>query len=211
MNIHWTALTERFPDEEQCLASFIAWQAAEVISNVKPANLINILDRELSCGRNIHALWERHKRSVFTAGEIRAVELKRKDDRILVLIYHPDSLSSVLQKHVVKKTLRNLGYHYDSLDEALAHLKCRMQGDDFPHEIGFFLGYSIKDVFGFMGLCDLPLVGNGPWKMYGKLEASLATLEEHLAARESVIDTLRSDVNPMLLLQKKRPVIKQAA
>jgi hypothetical protein len=86
-----------------------------------------------------------------------------------------------------------------------------MQDDDFPHEIGFFLGYPIKDVFGFMGLCDLPLVGNGPWKMYGKLEASVTTLKEHLAARKSVLDTLRSTLNPMLLLQKKRPVIQQAA
>ena len=64
MNIHWTKLTHRFPDEKQCLASFIAWQAAEVIAGAKPANLINILDRELACGRNMSSLWEKHKTSV---------------------------------------------------------------------------------------------------------------------------------------------------
>lgn len=53
MNIHWTKLTCLFPEEKQCLASFIVWQAAEVIAGAKPANLINILDRELTCGGNI--------------------------------------------------------------------------------------------------------------------------------------------------------------
>jgi len=65
MGIHWTSLTERFPDEDQCLACFLAWQAAEVISNAKPANLINIRDRELACGRNIHALWNKHTKVIF--------------------------------------------------------------------------------------------------------------------------------------------------
>jgi len=206
MGIHWTSLTERFPDEEQCLASFIAWQAAEVISNVKPANLVNIFDRELACGRNIHALWQKYKATVFAAGEIRALELKQKNNSLLILIYHQEALAKVLQKHVVKATLGKLGYRYDNSIEALAQLKERMQGADFPHEVGFFLGYPIKDVLGFMGLCNLPHVGNGPWKMYGKREASMATWKEHLAARKSVLDTLCSNVNPLFLLQKNPPV-----
>ena len=86
-----------------------------------------------------------------------------------------------------------------------------MQEDEFPHEIGFFLGYPTKDVLGFMGMNNLPLVGSGPWKMYGKLEESLSTLKDHLAARESVLEVLTSDLNPLLLIQKKRSVIQQAA
>lgn len=210
MNIHWTKLTHRFPDEKQCLASFIAWQAAEVIAGAKPANLINILDRELACGRNMSSLWEKHKTSVLKNGNVCGHVLKQKIDRKLALIYNPTKLENVLTRTPVKKALGQLGYDYNNADEALYHLQRRMQGVEFPHEIGFFLGYPIKDVYGFMGLCDLPVAGNGPWKMYGKLESSLALLNEHIEARKVVIGALCSGKNPIAII-KKRPVIQQAA
>lgn len=211
MKIHWTKLTHRFLDERQCLASFIACQAAEVIANVKPANLISVLNRELPCGRNMYTLWKKHKFSTLAKGHTLAIDFKRNDDRQLVLVYNPVALNNVLQRKPVKKVLGRLGYEYKTLNEALGHLKTRMKGNDFPHEIGFFLGYPVKDVFAFMGLCDLPLVGNGPWRMYGKLESSLAVLNEHNAAREAMLDALQSGINPLSLLQKKRPEFQQAA
>ncbi|MDT8440273.1 MAG: hypothetical protein RQ723_01270 [Desulfuromonadales bacterium] len=79
MNIHWAKLTHRFPDEKQCLASFIAWQGAEVIAGVKPTNLINILDRELACGRNMSRLWEKHKTSVLKNRNVSALVLPKFD------------------------------------------------------------------------------------------------------------------------------------
>ncbi len=202
MKIHWTKLIHRYPDEQQCLASFIAWQAAEVIAGVKPANLINILDREQTCGRNIASLWAKHHKSVLKNGDVAGLVLKQKGDRQLVLIYNPDALENVLLRKPVMKALGLLGYDYDNVDQALEHLVERLQGGDFPHEIGFFLGYPVKDVYGFMGLCELPVAGNGPWKMYGKLESSLAVLNEHIAAREVVIDALCAGSNPLSLIEK---------
>lgn len=201
MNIHWTTLTARYPDERDCLAGFLACQAAEVVSGGKPANLINILDRQLSCGRNIHDLWRRHATAVLAAGELEAVELQHKPARVLLLIYRPALLSRILEKKVVRKTLAGLGYRYDGYKTALDQLQDRMREGDFPHEIGFFLGYPVKDVLGFMGLVDLPLTGRSPWKMYGRLETSLATLESHRAARQSVFESLASAASPLTLLQ----------
>lgn len=85
MNIHWTKLTHRFPDEKQYLASFIAWQAAEVVAGAKPANLIDILDRQLTCGRNMSRLREKHIASVLRKGKISGLVLKQKDNRQLAL------------------------------------------------------------------------------------------------------------------------------
>ncbi len=202
MNNHWTKLTHRFPDEKECLASFIAWQAAEVVAGVKPANLINILDRELACGRNMVTLWSKHKGSVLMQGNLRSLDLKSKNDRLLVFIYNSKALEKILKRAPVKKALDPLGYDCENADEALRHLQKRMQGIDFPHEIGFFLGYPVKDVYGFMGLCELPVVGNGTWKMYGKLESSLAVLNEHIAAREVMIDALCSGNSPLALIKR---------
>lgn len=202
MNIHWTKLAHRFPDEKQCLASFIAWQAAEVIAGAKPANLINILDRELACGRNMSKLWEKHNPSILKNGNVSGLVLKQKGDRQLALIYNPEELENVLKRIPVKKALGQFGYDYENVNEALGHLQKRMQGAAFPHEIGFFLGYPIKDVYGFMGLCELPVTGNGPWKMYGKLESSLDILNKHMAAREVVIEALCTGDNPLTLIKK---------
>lgn len=202
MNNHWTKLTHRFPDEKQCLASFIAWQAAEVIAGVKSANLINIPDRELACGRNMVHLWEKHKASALSNGKVLGLVLKHKGERKLTLIYNPTELEITLNRTPVKKALSQLGYNYDNVGEAIEYLKKRMQGGDFPHEVGFFLGYPIKDVYGYMGLCELPAVGKSPWKMYGKLETSLAVLNKHVAAREIVIDALCTGDNPLALINE---------
>jgi len=202
MNMHWTKLTHLFPDEKQCLASFIAWQAAEVVAGAKPANLINILDRELACGRNMSRLWDKHKTSVLKNGNICGLVLKQKEDRQLALIYNPSELENILKRTPVQKVLGQLGYDFDNVNEALNRLQCRMQEGGFPHEIGFFLGYPIKDVYGYMGLCELPVAGSGPWKMYGKLDSSLALLNEHIAAREVIVDALCSGNNPLSLIKK---------
>jgi hypothetical protein len=202
MKTHWTKLIHRFPDEKQCLASFIAWQAAEVIAGAKPANLINILDRELACGRNMFSLWEKHKTFVLRNGNVSGLVLKKKDDRQLVLIYNPTKLANVLKRTPIKKALVQRGYDYKNIYEALEYLQKRIYGTDFPHEIGFFLGYPIKDVYGFMGLCELPVTGHGPWKMYGKVDSSLALLNEHTAAREIVIGALCSGSDPLALIKK---------
>lgn len=202
MNIHWTKLTHRFLDEKQCLASFIAWQAAEVIAGAKPANLINIPDRKLACGRNMAQLWEKHRALALNDGKVSGVVLKNKGERHLALIYNPHELESTLNRTPVKKALTQLGYDYDNVRDAIAYLKKRMQGICFPHEVGFFLGYPIKDVYCFMGLCELPTVGKSPWRMYGKLDASLAVLNKHIAAREIVIDALCSGSDPLSLLRK---------
>jgi len=209
MNTHWTSLTGKYPDEKQCLASFLAWQAAEVVAGVKPANLISVLDRILPCGRNIHTLWEKHGQSVLAGSEIRAVEMQHREGHRLVLIYHPAQLDKVLQKCVVKKTLSRLGYCYESTAEALLCLRGRMGREGFPHEVGFFLGYPVKDVYGYMGLCDLPLVGSGPWRMYGNLDASLATLNRHQAARQAIQEKLSINLNPLLLLRNKQTAVRQ--
>lgn len=200
--MHWSNFIIKQTDEKKCLASFLAWQAAEVVAQAKPANLINILDRELACGRNMSSLWEKHKTSVLKDSKVLGLELKQKNDRRLVLIYNPVELEKVLFRRPVQKALKQLGYEYENVDEALRHIQKQMQGAGFPHEIGFFLGYPIKDVYGFMGLCDLPVSGNGSWKIYGKVESSLAVLNEHIAAREVVIDALCTGDNPMALIKK---------
>ena len=47
-----------------------------------------------------------------------------------------------------------------------------MESEEFPHEIGVFLGYPLKDVLGFMGYGKKELVEIRNWKIYGDKQVS---------------------------------------
>lgn len=211
MSPHWTDLTTRHIDERDCLATFVAWQAAEVLAGTKPANLINVLDKELACGRNIFGLWQKHSAELFQKSSYQAVVLKKKSDRSLVLIFDPMALELNLRNEEIQQTLASLGYQSPRLKEMISHLRTRMLGDDFPHEIGFFLGYPIKDVLGFMGISNLPLVGNVYWKMFGELEPSMKVLNEHIKGRSRVLQLLNAGTKALSLLNQPVTVHQKAA
>ena len=46
------------------------------------------------------------------------------------------------------------------------------ENDEFPHEIGLFLGYPIEDVVGFIRYAGKGCKLSGLWKVYGDAEAA---------------------------------------
>ncbi len=86
-----------------------------------------------------------------------------------LFVYNKKSLEAVLKRKVVKRILVDLGYpNSDDYKVLVAHLVEKLkQSDEFPHEIGFFLGYPIKDVIGYMGLKSLPHTKTLSWQVYG--------------------------------------------
>ena len=58
------------------------------------------------------------------------------------------------------------------MESYLNHLKNRFLNNYFPHEIGIFLGYPLKDVEVFMGFSDQKLTKINGWRVYGDPEIS---------------------------------------
>ena len=57
------------------------------------------------------------------------------------------------------------------IDSVLAHLKERLSiNEEFPHEIGVFLGYPLEDVMGFIHHNGKNFQLSGMWKVYGNKE-----------------------------------------
>lgn len=56
-----------------------------------------------------------------------------------------------------------------------------------PHEVGFALGYPVKDVLGFMGLQPLACSGACGWQVYGDFESSQRLGQRFLEARQEAI------------------------
>ena len=78
--------------------------------------------------------------------------------------------------------LNKRGYYYKTVSQAIALLKEKLIENDFPHEIGIFLGYPLSDVLGFIN--NEPCCCMGAWKVYSPKKAeyfkSLFKLFDHV-------------------------------
>lgn len=189
----WQQLAPRFGGERDCLAAFLAMETAEVLDGVKPANLINLADRRQPCGRNLFQLWRRHGRSLLAASGLAWRELPGRRGGVLLLIYHAEALARLLARPATRAVLARAGYADPGVPEAaLDQLASRLGEENFPHEIGVFLGYPLKDVAAFLGWVELPFACQALWRIYGNPERSLALAELFRASRCRMAQQLTS-------------------
>jgi hypothetical protein len=123
-----------------------------------------------------------------TAGKLRFLLLRRRDKNALVFAYSPRLLSRALESAGVRKTLKSLGYPVEEAGACLAFLERRFwEGGDFPHEVGFFLGYPPDDVLGFMRHRGSHCKLCGMWKVYGDVPKAAALFAEYALCRDRLV------------------------
>jgi hypothetical protein len=199
----WRTLAPLFPDERDCLASFLALEGAETISGVKPGNLVNVANRLRPCGRNPYELWRGHGAALLAGTELEALELDDRGGSLLLYLYRRDLLQRILDRKPVAAILDKCSYQEPAnLSLTLAQLQARVKGKSFPHEIGIFLGYPLKDVLAFMGQIALPFACQGPWKIYGRPEQSLELADRFRQCRCRMANLLRSNIDPVACLRQ---------
>lgn len=99
---------------------------------------------------------------------VRIIPLRVKAGKALIYVYRPSLLKSKLQEDEARDLLDERGYCSQSCAVCLSHLIGRMtQSDEFPHEIGLFLGYPCEDVKGFIDNKAACAKCVGCWKVYG--------------------------------------------
>jgi len=193
----WQELSERFPDDRDCLASFLVLEVAEVLQGAKPANLVAIANKRRPCGRNLYLLWKQHGATLLAESGLQVRELADRGSSLLLLLYRPEALAALLALKSVSVILKKSGYATpEDPEEVLAELEKRVAGEGFPHEIGVFLGYPLKDVVGFMGLARLSFTCQGPWKIFGDPSQSLSLARSHRECRCRMSQQLASGCNP---------------
>lgn len=104
---------------------------------------------------------------------LRIIPLRYRDGRALIYIYRVSRLDQDLRKEEAARLLRERGYACDTPEHCISHLIRRLRdGEEFPHEIGLFLGYPPEDVQGFIknGAAGSKLTGY--WKVYGDVDAA---------------------------------------
>ena len=90
-----------------------------------------------------------------------------------VLFINEKSMEKVLSNKRCVNFLKFMGYSSEyKINDYMNELVFRLQSEEFPHEIGVFLGYPLKDVLGFMGYGKNELVEIRNWRIYGDKEVS---------------------------------------
>ena len=95
---------------------------------------------------------------------LRALPLRIREYSALVYLYRPSRLKKDLENPAAIKILQDHGY--SCYGKCLPKLIERIRAsEEFPHEIGLFLGYPPEDVQGFLD--HRPCKCSGCWKVYG--------------------------------------------
>ena len=95
---------------------------------------------------------------------LRALPLRIREYSALVYLYRPSRLKKDLEDPAAIKILQDHGY--SCYGKCLPKLIERVRtSEEFPHEIGLFLGYPPEDVQGFLD--HRPCKCSGCWKVYG--------------------------------------------
>lgn len=102
---------------------------------------------------------------------LRIVPLRFSQGRALIYLYRPGRLQSDMADSQASKMLRQLGYDPENTSRCLMELSRRLRvSEEFPHEIGLFLGYPPEDVQGFIEHRSRDFKCAGLWKVYGDEE-----------------------------------------
>ena len=98
--------------------------------------------------------------------------------RALLYLYRPILLRSDLCTQEARDILLRFGYEVTSPDECIRRLTDRIcECDEFPHEVGLFLGYPPEDVKGFIEFGGQKSKASGYWKVYGDVDRAQRQFE----------------------------------
>ena len=107
---------------------------------------------------------------------LRVIPLRISAHNAMIYIYRPERLSKDLADSKAACILEDCGYTGRTVPGCISLLMERLRvGEDFPHEIGLFLGYPPEDVSGFIENKALKSKATGHWKVYGDEKKAMKT------------------------------------
>lgn len=141
-------------------------QCAPTLAGMKPGSIFRFKHSSLEALRQKVCQW--NERLTPLGLEVQIL-LECPDDRsAIVFAYRRNHLERLLADHGCQEFLKDTGYTDADLDGLLAQLACRLETQpEFPHEIGVFLGYPLRDVIGFIENRGQNFTCCGFWKSYG--------------------------------------------
>ena len=147
-------------------SDFIVEHCAPTLSGVKVGNLVT---QFYSSREELYDFIKTQDELLRPKG-VRIVLMRVSETRALIYVYRQKQLARLLSRPCVQQFLSNFGYTDFSLDACLSLMRARLLLNDFPHEIGVFLGYPLADIQAFIENkgANCPLTGY--WKAYTNID-----------------------------------------
>ena len=167
----------------QPFETILVRQGALTLAGMKPGSLFCLTSPDLTAIRQQVSHWNLQ---LCPLGLSITVLLERESSgSALVYLFRPSQLARLLSLQGQRRFLERFGYEWGDLSHLLSQLSLRLRlQKDFPHEIGIFLGYPLRDVVGFIQHGGKDFTCCGLWKSYGKREA----MEKCFACYRQCID-----------------------
>ncbi len=156
-------------EERQMSEEMIVRQCSPTMAGLKTGNLFASPDED---SRALNKSISGYNKRLVPKG-IRMVPLGKTGRRTLIYMYRPEKLRADLSDETARKILSERGYPIGNTEECVCMLAQKIRNsDEFPHEIGLFLGYPSEDVDGFIRNKAGCAKCVGTWKVYGDADAA---------------------------------------
>lgn len=165
------------------IEKIIAYYCAPALVGIKPANIVSCRKDKIS---KLHMEIERLNNEL-NCRDIYFEVLCECENRVLLMVYRSKILTQYLQREDIRGFLKTLGYNEKTcLIEDIQRLKSRIKENDFPHEIGAFLGYPIHDIYGFIYHRNEGCILTGEWKVYKDADKAAKLFARYTSCRRAL-------------------------
>ena len=176
---------------ERTFESVLVEQCAPTLVGLKPASLFRYQPGPSDEGRVPLARWK----GVLAARGIRVRVLKAcpRTGAWMIYLYREAWITRILCQPEIQDFLRRQGYRPEEGCQAMLTRLSRQLclEEDYPHEIGVFLGYPLEDVEGFIRHRGRDFTCCGYWKVYGDAAAAQRRFDCYRRCTRICLERLR--------------------
>ncbi|MBK5896570.1 DUF3793 family protein [Catonella massiliensis] len=169
----------------------LALQCAPVISGIKISNLLTIPAKSL-----------RELSVVLKKTELSFRILYPGRERLVILIFREAKLREYLAREEVMAFIYKRGYETSDISKIFPvfvkrYMRYMELKQDFPHELGLFLGYPIEDVEGFIKENGKNYLYSGYWKVYKDTELKIRLFKDYERVQTEIVRLLYEGLDIM--------------
>lgn len=147
---------------------------APTLAGLKSGSLFCFSYNSVEEVRKYMAYWNR----LLNTKGVMVKVLRLINGKALIYVYRYKKMMKDIENEAVREFLNERGYSCESIDQMLEHLSKRITSEnEFPHEIGLFLGYPFEDVLGFIENKGQNHKCVGIWKVYSDEEKANCIFE----------------------------------
>ena len=179
--------------ENKIDSSYIKWLIevlGPIILGSKPAEILNLSSKDKFKDSKLNDINSFFSNCTKLSYEI----INMPDGGIRLVFINKSALSNVLSNKKCLNFLKFIGYPSNyTLDGYIDLLINKLHTKDFPHEIGIFLGYPLKDVVGFMGYGNYKFCKTRYWRVYGDESISDDVYNKFISDRHTMKTLLENN------------------